>query len=82
MDTYIGKARDDNHRKKIEAEDRDVAVQAVRRGFAAIAPAAAAARVLRLFPILTSVTAAAIAAASLCTLCSPGALRRVSACGM
>ena len=40
MDTYIGKARDDDHRKKIEAEDRDVAVQAVRRGFAAIAPAA------------------------------------------
>jgi dienelactone hydrolase len=39
-DTSIGLAHDDEHRRKIDAEDRDVAVQAVRRGFAAIAPAA------------------------------------------
>lgn len=40
MDTGIGKAHDDDHRKTIETEDRDVAVQAVKRGYAAIAPAA------------------------------------------
>ncbi|MBX3177969.1 MAG: acetylxylan esterase [Candidatus Hydrogenedentes bacterium] len=38
-DTHIGLARSDGHRKKIEEEDRDVAVQAVERGFLAIAPA-------------------------------------------
>ena len=40
MDTYVGKAHDDDHRRKIQMEDRDVAVQAVSRGFMAIAPAA------------------------------------------
>jgi len=40
MDTYIGKSHDDAHHEKIKTEDRDVAVQAVQHGFAAIAPAA------------------------------------------
>ena len=39
-DSSVGLAHDEEHRAKIEQEDRDVAVQAVRRGFAAIAPAA------------------------------------------
>lgn len=39
MDTHVGLAHDDAHRAKIEAQDRDVAVQAVERGFLAIAPA-------------------------------------------
>jgi hypothetical protein len=38
-DTYAGVYRDEAHRVKSLAEDRDVAVQAVRRGFVAIAPA-------------------------------------------
>jgi len=40
MDTYIGLAHDDAHAEKIATEDRDVAVQAVKRGYLAIAPAA------------------------------------------
>lgn len=40
MDTYVGLAHDEKHAAVIEAEDRDVAVQAVRRGYLAIAPAA------------------------------------------
>ena len=38
MDTYVGKARDAAHQSRIDREDRDVAVQAVRRGLVAIAP--------------------------------------------
>jgi dienelactone hydrolase len=38
MDTYAGIYHDEEKRLKIEREDRDVAVQAVRRGFLAIAP--------------------------------------------
>jgi len=38
-DTHVGKAHSDAHREMIAADDRDVAVQAVRRGFLAIAPA-------------------------------------------
>jgi dienelactone hydrolase len=38
MDTYVGIYRDEEKRVKIEREERDVAVQAVRRGFLAIAP--------------------------------------------
>ena len=38
-DTYAGMYHDDAHREKSLAQDRDVAVQAVRRGFVAIAPA-------------------------------------------
>ena len=37
-DTYAGIARDDRSRRQIEAEDQDVAVQAVERGFLTIAP--------------------------------------------
>jgi dienelactone hydrolase len=37
-DTYVGIAHDDTHKQKIETEDRDVAIQAVKRGFAAISP--------------------------------------------
>jgi dienelactone hydrolase len=40
MDTTVGLAHDEEHAARIEAEDRDVAVQAVRRGYVAIAPAA------------------------------------------
>lgn len=39
MDYAVGLAATDETREKIAREDRDVAVQAVRRGFAAIAPA-------------------------------------------
>ena len=39
LDYAVGVAASPEMQKKIEAEDRDVAVQAVRRGFAAIAPA-------------------------------------------
>ena len=39
MDTTAGIAHGDAHRKTIETKDRDVAVQAVERGFLAIAPA-------------------------------------------
>lgn len=39
-DTSVGYAHDEAHAAKIAAEERDVAVQAVRRGFATIAPAA------------------------------------------
>jgi len=38
-DTYAGVYHDDAHRKKSLEQDRDVAVQAVERGFVAIAPA-------------------------------------------
>lgn len=38
MDTYVGIWDSDEKRHRIEREDRDVAVQAVRRGFIAIAP--------------------------------------------
>lgn len=38
-DTYAGVYHDDRHREQSLAQDRDVAVQAVRRGFFAIAPA-------------------------------------------
>ena len=38
FDTYVGLAHDEDHRHRIETEDRDVAVQAVRQGFLAIAP--------------------------------------------
>ena len=38
-DTSAGVYRDENHRRKSLAEDRDVAVQAVGHGFLAIAPA-------------------------------------------
>lgn len=38
-DTSVGIAQDDSMRRKILDEDRDVAVQAVREGFLAIAPA-------------------------------------------
>jgi dienelactone hydrolase len=38
-DTTAGVFADEAHRKKSLAEDRDVAVQAVRRGFVAVAPA-------------------------------------------
>lgn len=38
MNTYVGIAGDEAHAKKIAAEDRDVAIQAVKRGFAAISP--------------------------------------------
>ena len=38
MDTYVGIAHDAAKREKIEREDRDVAVQAARRGMLAIAP--------------------------------------------
>ena len=37
--TYAGIARDQQHADKIRREDRDVAVQAVEKGFVAIAPA-------------------------------------------
>jgi len=40
MDTTVGLAHDDQHAETIRAEDRDVAVQAVERGYIAIAPAA------------------------------------------
>jgi len=39
LDTHAGIAHDDNHQARIDAGDRDVAVQAVKRGFLAIAPA-------------------------------------------
>ena len=39
LDTHVGIPRDEAHQAKIVAEDRDVAVQAVKRGFLAIAPA-------------------------------------------
>jgi hypothetical protein len=39
MDTYAGIWDSEEARQRIEHEDRDVAVQAVRRGFLAIAPA-------------------------------------------
>ena len=38
-DTSAGVPHDQEHARKIAAEDRDVAVQAVRNGFVAIAPA-------------------------------------------
>jgi dienelactone hydrolase len=38
MDTYVGLYHDEEKRLKIDCEERDVAVQAVRRGFIAIAP--------------------------------------------
>jgi dienelactone hydrolase len=38
-DTYAGVFKDEKHKLKILAQDRDVAVQAVKRGFVAIAPA-------------------------------------------
>ncbi|MDX9980314.1 MAG: hypothetical protein RBU25_09850 [Lentisphaeria bacterium] len=38
MDTYVGICHDEAKREKIAREDRDVAVQAVRRGMLAIAP--------------------------------------------
>jgi dienelactone hydrolase len=38
MDTYVGIYHDEAKREKIAREDRDVAVQAVRRGMLAIAP--------------------------------------------
>lgn len=38
MDTYVGLYDSEDKRRKIEREDRDVAVQAVRRGMIAIAP--------------------------------------------
>lgn len=38
-DTYAGVYHDEAHRAKSIAQDRDVAVQAVKRGFVAIAPA-------------------------------------------
>lgn len=38
-DTYAGVAHDEKHAEKIRSQDRDVAVQAARRGFLAIAPA-------------------------------------------
>jgi dienelactone hydrolase len=38
MDTYVDIYPDEAKRQKIQSEDRDVAVQAVRRGFIAIAP--------------------------------------------
>jgi dienelactone hydrolase len=38
MDTYVGIYQDDEKRLKIDLEERDVAVQAVRRGYIAIAP--------------------------------------------
>ncbi|MDA0709242.1 MAG: acetylxylan esterase [bacterium] len=37
-DTYVGIAPDDASRGKIAAEDRDVALQAVRNGYAAVSP--------------------------------------------
>lgn len=40
MDTGIGLAHDADHAQTISTEDRDVAVQAVQRGYIAIAPAA------------------------------------------
>ena len=40
MDTHVGIAHDNAHAEKIKTEDRDVAVQAVQRGYIAIAPAA------------------------------------------
>ncbi len=40
MDTTVGLAHDDDHEERIRTEDRDIAVQAVRRGYVAIAPAA------------------------------------------
>jgi dienelactone hydrolase len=39
MDTYVGIWDSEEKRRRIEDEDRDVAVQAVQRGFIAIAPA-------------------------------------------
>jgi len=39
LDTHAGIAHDDEQKARIAAEDRDVAVQAVKRGFLAIAPA-------------------------------------------
>ncbi len=39
MDTTVGLPRNAEHAARIQAEDRDVAVQAVRRGYVAIAPA-------------------------------------------
>lgn len=39
LNTYAGVWSSEEHRRKIAAEDRDVAVQAARRGFLAIAPA-------------------------------------------
>ena len=38
MDTYVGLYHDEEKRHKIEREERDVAVQAVRQGFIALAP--------------------------------------------
>jgi dienelactone hydrolase len=37
-DTHVGIAPDDAFKEKIEVEDRDVALQAVRRGYAAVSP--------------------------------------------
>jgi dienelactone hydrolase len=39
MDMYAGLPRNEADRMKMEVEDRDVAVQAVKRGFVAVAPA-------------------------------------------
>jgi len=39
MNEYVGLAADDTERERIRQEDRDIAVQAVQRGFLAIAPA-------------------------------------------
>lgn len=38
-DSYAGYAHDEDHRRDIQEKNKDVAVQAVRRGFMAIAPA-------------------------------------------
>jgi len=38
MDSYIGLAKDEEHAAKIRAGDRDIGLQALRRGFAVISP--------------------------------------------
>jgi dienelactone hydrolase len=40
MDTSVGLAHDEQHAETIRTEDRDVAVQTVKRGYVSIAPAA------------------------------------------
>ncbi len=39
MDSYVGISQSEDHLRRIREQDRDVAVQAVRQGFLAIAPA-------------------------------------------
>ena len=39
MDTTVGLAHNEKHGQRIQTEDRDVAVQAVKRGYVSIAPA-------------------------------------------